>query len=361
MRGEIKQPIENNKSMVNIAILASGSGTNAENITKIFNQGTRLHVAIVITNREKAGVIERMQPLGVPVKYVPNDIWDNEPQQIVDILRAYEIELVVLAGFMHFVSPVIVDAYLGRILNIHPSLLPAYGGRGMWGHHVHEAVVAAGEKKSGVTVHYVTEEMDKGEILMQEEVELEEGETPESLEAKIHPIEYRLYPRAIVKAAERLVPPPVIADAEETAQPVEEETVETVPPQPTKEEEWARVLHLNYDPKAVPPPVPAPAVRPAEVSACPPIPQGYVPAAAEPMPSTHLVWAVLATLLCSLLPGIAAIFMAIQVSARYSRSDIEGARRASRWVEIWIIVSIVLGVISAALYIPLTIFSAAFS
>lgn len=354
--------------MVNIAILASGNGTNAENITKIFNKGTRLHVALLLTNREKAGVIGRMHLLEVPVEYVPNNVWDNEPQKIVDILRAYEIDLVVLAGFMHFVSPVIVDAFRGRMINIHPSLLPAYGGQGMWGHHVHEAVVAAGEKKSGVTVHYVTEEMDQGEILMQEEVELEEGETPESLEAKIHPVEYRLYPRAIVKAAERLAPPPVVVGGEETVSPVEEveEVAAEMSPQPTQEEEWAQVLHLNYDPKAVPPPVPAPAIPSADESAFPAIPQAAAPQASatetrEPMPPTHLVWAILAMLLCCLIPGIVALFMAVKVSSRYSRGDIEGAKRASRWAEIWIIISIILGVVSAALYLPLTIFSSAFS
>lgn len=323
--------------MTNIAIFASGSGTNAENIARIFNEGSRIRVALVVTNRRNAGVIARMEGLGVPVEYVPNSVWDNEPEKVVALMRDRGIDLIVLAGFMHFVSPVIVEAYRGRILNIHPSLLPAYGGKGMYGHYVHEAVVAAGEKESGVTVHYVTEEMDKGEIVMQERVEVTADDTPETLEAKIHPVEYSLYPRAIVKAVERI-----------------ESEGQQLPPEPpaTVEQEWAEVLHLNYDPSKaeVPPPVPTPKPAQAPVAQAPAQPASP---ADEPMPPAWLLWSVLATLFCCTAAGIVAIVYSSQVSSRYWRGDIEGARRASRRAEAWIIASVVVGVALNAFWLPL--------
>ncbi len=334
--------------MINIAIFASGSGTNAENIARIFNEGSRLKVALVVTNRRKAGVIGRMEALGVPVEYVPNSVWDEAPEKVVDLMRERGIDLIVLAGFMHFVSPVIVEAFRGRILNIHPSLLPAYGGKGMYGHYVHEAVVAAGEKESGVTVHYVTEEMDKGEIVMQERVEVTPDDTPESLEAKIHPVEYSLYPRAIVKAAERI-------ENERRQDP-------PAPAKPSVEKEWADVLHLNYDPtKAeVPPPVPGsqPVSGAAGASGAAPVASvRSASPAVEPMPQAWLLWSVLATVFCCTVAGIVAIIYSSQVSARYYQGDIEGSRRASRRAEAWIIASVVVGVAMSAFWLPLMLLS----
>lgn len=329
---------KNNTSMTNIAIFASGSGTNAENIARIFNEGSRIRVALVVTNRRKAGVIGRMEAFGVPVEYVPNAVWDDEPDKVVELMRDRNIGLIVLAGFMHFVSPVIVDAFRGRILNIHPSLLPAYGGKGMYGHYVHEAVVAAGEKESGVTVHYVTEEMDKGEIVMQERVEVTPDDTPETLEAKIHPVEYSLYPRAIVKAVERI-----------------EREENQLPPEPSRksvDEEWAGVLHLNYDPSKaeVPPPIPTSPTRNDSLRLTSAQP---VSAAGELMPSSWILWSVLATLFCCTPAGIVAIVYGFQVSSRYWKGDYEGARRASRRAEAWIIASVVAGVAMSAFWLPL--------
>ncbi len=190
--------------MKRIAIFASGSGTNAENIARVFRSNPEIGVSLVATNRKNAGVIGRMQPFGLETVYVPNHVWDESPEEVVAILHENKVDLIVLAGFMHFVSPVIVNAYRGRILNIHPSLLPAYGGKGMWGHHVHEAVIAAGERLSGVTVHHVTEQMDSGEIVMQQSVEVLPDDTPTTLESKIHAIEYALYPKAIEKIIAQL-------------------------------------------------------------------------------------------------------------------------------------------------------------
>lgn len=343
--------------MKKIAILASGSGTNAENIARFFAEGNRIRVEVVLTNREHAGVIERMNRMNIDTEYIPNRVWDENPERIVELLEFRGIDLVVLAGFMHYVSPVILNAFPGRVINIHPSLLPAYGGKGMWGHHVHEAVVSAGETESGVTVHYVTEEFDSGEILMQTRVPLVPGDTPETLESRIHEAEYELYPRAIVAALNRLPSPPDLPSQEETA---EVPTVPVTPGPPaipkSVEEEWAETLKVKYDPSssAVPPHIPAPGIPPAQSETVAPT----VPVSGadnrEPMPPAYLLWSILVTLCCCFLPGIAAIVFSTMVSSRYHNGDIEGARRASRQAEIWIIVSFVLGVLTASLYVPLS-------
>ena len=344
--------------MKNLAIFASGSGTNAENIARLFHQGNQVRVAVVLCNRKSAGVYERMERLGVPCLYIPSSVWDNDPEQIVETLRPYHIDLVVLAGFMRTVQPAIIDAYRGRIVNIHPSLLPAYGGKGMYGHHVHEAVIAAGEKKSGVTVHYVTDEIDGGDIVMQQSVEITPDDTPETLEAKIHPVEYALYPRAIVAALSRTQGPsaPVPAPAGEAPK-----SVDTA---------WAERLRLKYDEKEA-------AERRAQVeerarqasAGQPPVPPGGtlppVPAAStqageslsRDLPKSHMTAAVLATILCCTIPGIVAIVYAGSVNSRLAAGDVEGARRASSKAEGWVIASFVLGLLSATLWLPITIIS----
>jgi phosphoribosylglycinamide formyltransferase-1 len=182
-----------------IAILASGSGTNAENIIRRFATSTEAEVSLVISNKSDAMALTRAERLGVETLYVSNDDFARQPQKVIDALRSRNIDLVVLAGFMRKIHDEIVAAYPGRILNIHPSLLPAYGGKGMWGHHVHEAVIAAGEKRSGATVHLVSEQIDGGAIVMQGEVEVTANDTAQTLEAKVHAVEYELYPRAIHK------------------------------------------------------------------------------------------------------------------------------------------------------------------
>lgn len=350
--------------MKKIAILASGSGTNAENIVRLFHEGNKIRVVHVLANRQKAGVHERMQKLGVPTEYIPNSVWENEAYKVVDILQSKEVDLVVLAGFMRKIDSEIINAYKGRIINIHPSLLPAHGGKGMWGHHVHEAVIAAGDKQSGVTVHYVTDEIDGGEIIMQQAIDLEEGETAESLEAKIHPVEYDLYPRAIVAALKRLdIPasnPTSIVDLEEEsafgsyAMPVEEIKPEKSADQ-TPEEEWAKELNMKYEPQNEPMTAQVQTINTQQTATPPPVtaqPQ-RVETSQEPMPSTNLVWAVIMTLCCNTIAGIIAIIFSAQVSSKYHAGDIEGAKRASRMSEIWIIVSFIVGMLANTLQFPL--------
>ena len=191
--------------MHNIAILASGSGSNAENIARHFNRpGSPVHVAIVLSNRATAAVHERMLALGVETATFANDVWDNNPQTIIDELRRRDIDMVVLAGFLRKIHTDLVHAYRGRMLNIHPSLLPAYGGKGMYGRRIHEAVLAAGEIQTGVTVHLVSEEMDEGQIILQEPLAINPGETVDTLESRIHDLEFDLYPRAITTILQSL-------------------------------------------------------------------------------------------------------------------------------------------------------------
>lgn len=372
--------------MKKLAIFASGSGTNAENIARLFHQGNRIRVSVVLCNRKQAGVYERMQALGVPVVYMPNSSWDSDPERVIETLRPYEPDLLVLAGFMRAVRPEIIDAFGGRMVNIHPSLLPAYGGKGMYGHHVHEAVIAAGEKKSGVTVHYVTGEIDGGEIVMQEEVEITPDDTPSTLEAKIHPVEYDLYPRAIVKALADLDrhDPPAPPHSEDAPAPVSVAPQPVPNPRPVPEptpvdsavspdEAWAAALHItNYSDKEaerararaeerqVPPPLGAP--RGAGQKPAPHVKvETRHPAVAEAsargeqIPKSYMWVSVVMAVLFSTIPGIVAIVYSASVSSRLSCGDMAGAARASRNAQIWIIVSFVLGVLAATLWVPMSL------
>jgi phosphoribosylglycinamide formyltransferase-1 len=180
-----------------LAIFVSGSGTNAANIIKTFSDDANINVAIVISNRADAPALEKARALGVSAIHIPTRQIKDDPQSVVDILRQNHIDLVVLAGFMVQVPDPIIDAYPNAIINIHPSLLPTYGGKGMWGHHVHEAVIADRQTVSGDTVHIVTSELDKGEIIMQQQIDVASDDTPETLQAKVHTVEYELFPRAI--------------------------------------------------------------------------------------------------------------------------------------------------------------------
>ena len=190
--------------MYNIAILASGSGSNAENIARRFHDKGSARVAIVMSNKTDATVHDRMAALDVDTLTFPNETWDKEPQLIIDELVRHNIDLIVLAGFLRKIHPAIVCAYRGRMVNIHPSLLPAYGGKGMYGRRVHEAVIASGETRTGATVHYVTDEMDEGEIVMQESIAVLPDDTATTLEARIHDLEFDLYPRAIESVLQHL-------------------------------------------------------------------------------------------------------------------------------------------------------------
>lgn len=182
--------------MKNIAIFASGNGTNAERIILYFQHVENVNVSIVLSNKPDAGVLDRARKLGVKT-FVFDRHTFRQTDEIITLLQSHKVDLVVLAGFLWLVPQNILAAYRDRIINIHPALLPKYGGKGMYGHHVHEAVIQAGEEYSGITIHYVNEKYDKGQIIFQKTVDVSPEDTPESLAEKIHKLEYEHYPRII--------------------------------------------------------------------------------------------------------------------------------------------------------------------
>ena len=182
--------------MKNIAIFASGAGTNAENIIRYFANDERIKVVLVLSNNQKAGVHARVNALGVPSFVFTREEF-SEGTPIVDILAEYEVDFIVLAGFMCFVSEPLQKAFSARIVNIHPSLLPKFGGKGMYGMHVHEAVVKSGEKESGITIHYINEHYDEGAIIFQASCPVHPNDTPEDLAARVHALEYEYYPKVV--------------------------------------------------------------------------------------------------------------------------------------------------------------------
>ncbi len=189
--------------MKRIAILASGSGTNAENLIRFFRTHPSGRVVIVLTNRPGAGVIQRSEALHVET-VVFNREQFYESDEVIDHLKEREIDLVILAGFLWLVPSSLIQAFSGRIINIHPALLPCYGGKGMYGSKVHEAVVASGDTESGITIHYVNQEYDEGNIVFQAKCEVRKGDTPEILADRIHQLEYEHFPVVVEKLLDQL-------------------------------------------------------------------------------------------------------------------------------------------------------------
>lgn len=185
--------------MKRIAIFASGNGSNAENIIEYFKaHPDKGEVALVVCNRKEAGVYARASRLGVDALHFPKtDI--NNKDKMLEVLEKYDVDFIVLAGFMLMIPDFLLDRFPSRMVNIHPSLLPKYGGKGMYGHFVHEAVVAAKEKESGITIHYVSPECDGGEIVFQAKTEVDPTDTPEDVERKIHQLEKRFFPSVIAE------------------------------------------------------------------------------------------------------------------------------------------------------------------
>ncbi|MDD2525108.1 MAG: phosphoribosylglycinamide formyltransferase [Bacteroidales bacterium] len=182
--------------MKHIAILASGSGTNAENISRYFADCNEICVAVVLSNNSKAGVHERVGKLGIPSFVFTREEF-AEGTVVLQKLAEYNVELVVLAGFMNKISDVLLNAYPNKIINIHPSLLPKYGGKSMYGMHVHEAVVAAGEKETGITIHFLNDQYDKGDVIFQTSCPVYPSDTPEEVAMRVHGLEYTYYPQVI--------------------------------------------------------------------------------------------------------------------------------------------------------------------
>lgn len=182
--------------MNNIAILASGSGTNAEAIVDYFSSNSSIRVVCIISNKANAGVLDRAQRLGIPA-YVFSNIEMREGIRPLTLLSELGVNLVVLAGYLNLISEPWLEAYPDRIINIHPALLPRYGGKGMYGQHVHQAVIAAREAQSGITIHLINERYDEGRFLLQATCPVFPSDTPESLAQRIHTLEHRFYPSTI--------------------------------------------------------------------------------------------------------------------------------------------------------------------
>ncbi len=182
--------------MTRIALFASGAGTNAANIINYFKGHETIGVALVVSNRAEAGVLSIAAEAGIPSVIIEKENFFRG-DGYVSLLKEHHIDFIVLAGFLWKIPQRLIAAYPLSIVNIHPALLPAYGGRGMYGMNVHSAVVAAAEKQSGITIHFVDEHYDNGDIIFQERCEVEAGDTPEMLAQKIHALEYAHYPRII--------------------------------------------------------------------------------------------------------------------------------------------------------------------
>lgn len=176
-----------------IAILASGNGTNAEHIARYLASRGSVDVAQVISNKANAPVVQRMRRLGIEVATISDpNAWRN-PTDICRQLQAQDVDLIVLAGFLAIIREPLIGTFSGRIVNIHPSLLPKHGGPGMWGIHVHEAVLASGDTESGITIHLVTAAIDGGTIVEQHSCPVLAGDTPETLANRVHGLEYEFF------------------------------------------------------------------------------------------------------------------------------------------------------------------------
>lgn len=181
---------------LNIAIFASGSGSNARKIMEHFQSSGVGKVVLVVCNRKNAGVIGIAAEFGVPVQLIDRNLF-YESARLLDVLKNYGTDFIALAGFLWLIPGYLIKAYPDRIVNIHPALLPRYGGQGMYGHHVHEAVKAAGDQESGPTIHFVNEHYDEGDIIFQASCKLSPADTPEDIARKVLTLEHEHYPRVI--------------------------------------------------------------------------------------------------------------------------------------------------------------------
>lgn len=189
--------------MKRVSIFASGSGSNAENIVKYFAGGKKAACALILSNRPDAMVLDRAQRLGVPTMVFNRQEFYNT-DIVLNRLLETGTDLIVLAGFLWLVPENLLKVYENRIINIHPALLPKYGGKGMYGMKVHEAVKQSGDQVTGITIHYVNEKYDEGEIIFQAKCRVEPYDSPESIAGKVHDLEYRYFPEVIERVLDEI-------------------------------------------------------------------------------------------------------------------------------------------------------------
>jgi len=181
---------------VNIAIFVSGSGSNCENIIQYFQNNKQANIALVVSNRSDAYALVRAQRLNVPTKVLPKADFNNQ-EMVMKLMVDYRIDFIVLAGFLLMIPDWLISAYQHRMINLHPALLPKFGGIGMYGHHVHEAVRKANETETGMTVHWVSPVCDGGEIIAQFRTPITPDDTPDDIAAKEHVLEMKHFPQVI--------------------------------------------------------------------------------------------------------------------------------------------------------------------
>lgn len=181
---------------IKLAVFASGGGTNCENIIRYFKDSDKVKVALVVANKAGIPALEKAERLGVPTSVLPKaDL--NRKEILLPLMKEYSIDFIVLAGFLLVIPDFLINEYDHRIINLHPALLPKFGGIGMYGHHVHEAVKAAGETETGMTVHWVTPKVDGGAIIARFRTPISPDDTPDDIAAKEHLLEMEHFPRVI--------------------------------------------------------------------------------------------------------------------------------------------------------------------
>jgi phosphoribosylglycinamide formyltransferase-1 len=187
------------RSMKKMAVFASGTGTNAQKIIDHFSKpGKTSRVALIVCNKPGAGVLQIAKKENIPSLIIEKEQFFRGDAYLAE-LKAHEIEFIVLAGFLWKIPGVLIGAYPRRIINIHPALLPLYGGKGMYGNFVHEAVLKAGDTETGITIHYVDEHYDHGDIIFQATCAVDKNDTPEALSNKVHALEHQYYPEVVEK------------------------------------------------------------------------------------------------------------------------------------------------------------------
>lgn len=186
-----------------LAIFVSGNGTNCENLIRYFQGSDTVEIALVLSNRADAYALVRARRLGVPTVVLSKQEF-NDPDRLLPLLREAGIDFIVLAGFLLFIPGFLIDAYPHRMVNLHPALLPKFGGKGMWGHHVHEAVKAAGETETGMTVHWVSREIDGGEIIAQYRTPILPTDSADDIAEKEHQLEMKYFPQVVEKLVQKL-------------------------------------------------------------------------------------------------------------------------------------------------------------
>ena len=189
-----------------LAVFASGTGSNAEKLIQYFKGSSLANVTLVVCNKPGAGVIAMAEKEGVPVLLIEKEQF-FKADAYVPFFRQQQIDFILLAGFLWKVPQALIDAYRRRIVNIHPALLPKFGGKGMYGQYVHEAVLNAGEVESGITIHYVDEHYDSGDIIFQTACPILPGDKPGDIAQRIHLLEHAHYPKVIEQLLQNLTPP----------------------------------------------------------------------------------------------------------------------------------------------------------